>query len=214
MVNILSETNSVFNNFISELRDKTIQTEKMRFRKNMERIGQLMAYELSKTMNYRMIEVETPLGTSEVQIMSDSIVLIPILRAALPLYNGLLSVFDNSESGFVGAFREEGKEIKINFGYLAAPDITDKVLILIDPMLATGKSQIVTLENLERHGKPSHIHLVSVVAAPEGIEFINSELAGRSFTIWTVAKDERLNDDKYIVPGLGDAGDLSFGPKL
>jgi uracil phosphoribosyltransferase len=214
MVRILSDTNSVLNNFICELRDRTIQTEKMRFRKNLERIGQLMAYEISKTMSYRKIEIETPLGITEVSVISDSIVLIPILRAALPLYNGLLSVFDNSESGFVGAFREEGEEIRINFGYLAAPDITDKVLVLIDPMLATGKSQIVTLENLERHGKPSHIHLVSVVAAPEGIELISSNLAERSFTIWTVAKDERLNDDKYIVPGLGDAGDLSYGPKL
>jgi len=214
MVRILSESNSVLNNFISELRDKNIQTEKMRFRKNMERIGQIMAYEISRTLNYTPIDVETPLGTSEVQVLSDSLVLVPILRAAIPLYNGVLGVFDNAESGFIGAFREEGEEIHINFGYMAAPDLTDKVLILIDPMLATGKSQVVTLQNLEKHGTPSHIHLVSVVSAPEGIAHITSELKDKPHTIWTIAKDDHLNDASYIVPGLGDAGDLSYGPKL
>ena len=214
MIRILSESDSVLNNFIYELRDKNIQTERMRFRKNMERVGRIIAYEISKTLNYKSNLVETPLGSAEVPIIEDQLVLLPILRAGIPLYNGFLDIFDNAESGFAGAYREEGEEINVNFGYLGAPDITGKVLILIDPMIATGKSQVTTLSHLQKHGKPQHIHIASVVSADEGLDLIEKELTDQAHTIWTIARDKELNDKKYIVPGLGDAGDLSFGPKL
>ena len=162
--------------------------------------------------------METPLGSAEVPIIEDQLVLLPILRAGIPLYNGFLDIFDNAESGFAGAYREEGEEINVNFGYLGAPDITGKVLILIDPMIATGKSQVTTLSHLQKHGKPQHIHIASVVSADEGLDLIEKELekelTDQAHTIWTIARDKELNDKKYIVPGLGDAGDLSFGPKL
>lgn len=182
----------------------------------MERIGYCMAYELSKALNYKETEVETPLGVSKVSVISDPIVLIPIMRAAIPLYNGMLEIFDMAESGFIGAFREEegAGNIEINFGYMAAPDLNAKVLVLIDPMLATGKSLIKTLENLSKNGSPVHTHVISVVSAPEGIENVSKYFGEKPFTIWTIARDEKLNDQKYIVPGLGDAGDLSFGEKL
>jgi len=182
----------------------------------MERIGYCMGYEVSKVLNYKETKVETPLGSSRINVMYENVVLIPIMRAAIPLYNGMLEIFDQADSGFIGAFREEegGGDIEINFGYMATPDLNGKTLMLIDPMLATGKSLIKTLENLKKNGYPIHTHIISVVSAPEGIQRVAEYFGEKPFTIWTLARDEKLNAQKYIVPGLGDAGDLSFGEKL
>jgi uracil phosphoribosyltransferase len=214
MVFNLSEQDSVANQFILELRDKTIQKDRMRFRRNVERLGQIMAYEISKKLKYEQKEIQTPLGVSSQHVISDDPVLITVLRAGLPYFQGFLSYFDRSDCGFIGAYRKEGgEEVVINLEYLATPGISNREVILIDPMLATGKSFIRSVDALAKHGTPSYIHIAALVAAPSGIDFISENLT-LPYSIWTCAIDERLNDQFYIVPGLGDAGDLSFGDKI
>jgi len=210
----LSDQNSVANQFIAELRDKRIQQDRLRFRKNVERLGQVMAYEISKRLLYRENTIETPLGVAIHQLPLNNPVLITVLRAGLPYFQGFLDYFDQADCGFIGAYRKEGSdEIAINLEYLAAPTLENRVVILIDPMLATGKSFIRCLDALQRNGSPEHVHLAALVAAPEGIQFVR-ENARVPMTIWTCDVDENLNDQFYIVPGLGDAGDLCFGQKL
>lgn len=211
---ILSKEPSVANQFISELRNIHIQKDRMRFRKNLERLGEILAYEISKTMEYNVVEVETPLAISSIEVPNQQPVIIAVLRASLPFYQGFLNFFDKAESGFIGAFREEKEEgISINLGYHASPDITDKEIILADPMLATGKSIIESIQTLLSHGQPKVIHIAAAFAAPEGVDYIKSNLK-IPHKIWLGALDEKLNSQSYIVPGLGDAGDLAFGEKL
>jgi uracil phosphoribosyltransferase len=214
MLVTLSETNSIANHFIAELRDIEFQKDRMRFRKNLERLGEIMAYEISKTLDYQAQNIQTPLGISKTNLLVEHPVIVTILRAGLPFYNGFLNFFDKIDSGFVGAYRVEGKgEIEISTDYMAAGSLSNKTLMLVDPMLATGKSLVSTMKKLLEFGEPSSIHLVSAIAAPEGINYINENF-DRTHTIWTGAVDEKLDENSYIAPGLGDAGDLSFGPKL
>lgn len=188
----------------------------MRFRGNMERLGELLAYELSKSLQYAPKQIKTPLGVSTVNVLKEDPVLVTILRAGIPFFQGFLNYFDKAASGFIGAYRamhDHNEGFNINMEYLAVNDISQKELIIVDPMLATGKSMIKSISTLMKYGKPGHIHIVTAIAAPEGIDYIKKELSYQ-FTIWAAAVDEKLNDKAYIVPGLGDAGDLSYGAKL
>lgn len=187
----------------------------MRFRKNLERLGEILAYEISKSLSYKAQEIETPLAKTLISIPENQVVLISVLRASLPFYQGFLNFFDDAESGFIGAFRDENEsgEIKINLGYHATPSLEGKVIILADPMLATGKSIIRTLDTIFSHGTPSMIHIAALFAAPEGIKYIEKNLK-LPYKLWVGSVDEKLNHLSYIVPGLGDAGDLAFGEKL
>lgn len=212
----LLEKNSVANQFIAQLRDVTIQGDRMRFRRNIERLGEIMGYELSKELHYENREVKTPLGTSSVNLPAEEIVLCSILRAGLPLHNGLLNYFDEAENSFISAYRhhpDNDEKFEILVEYLASPSLMNKTLILADPMLATGRSFVNVMKALESMGQPAKIHLVSVIGAREGIEYIASEFPEETH-LWIATIDEKLNDKGYIVPGLGDAGDLCFGTKM
>ncbi|HEY5916492.1 MAG TPA: uracil phosphoribosyltransferase [Chryseolinea sp.] len=211
----LSEQNSIANQFVAELRDLTIQKDRLRFRKNVERLGQIMAYEISKKLVYKQRSVETPLGTSNTSLMQASPILITVMRAGIPYFQGFVDFFDKSDCGFIGAYRkEDGKDdVAISLEYLAAPSIENREVILIDPMLATGHSFVRSAQALAKHGKPSHLYIASLVSAPDGISYIAANVK-TEHSIWTCAVDERLNEQFYIVPGLGDAGDLCFGPKM
>ncbi|SDD73196.1 uracil phosphoribosyltransferase [Algoriphagus faecimaris] len=213
---ILNSKPSIANKFIAEMRDPAIQKDRFRFRKNLERLGEILAYEISKTLKYQQTETSTPLGKASIELPVDELVLFSVLRASLPFYQGFLNFFDQAESGFIGAYREENKnqqEIHINLGYVASPSIENKVIILADPMLATGRSFIKSIQSISQHGKPKCIHIAAAVAAPEGIAYIKENMK-LPHKIWIGALDEKLNSSSYIIPGLGDAGDLAFGPKL
>ncbi|MDE0558721.1 uracil phosphoribosyltransferase [Algoriphagus sp. NF] len=212
---VLSETPSIASQFLSELRDRNIQTDSMRFRTNLRRLGNILAYELSKNLEYKAVEIETPLMKTNVLQLDEQVVLVSVLRASLPFYQGFLDFFDKAENGFIGAYRQEGNkdDLEINLGYYASPDLEGKTLIIIDPMLATGKSFIKSLESLFINGKPRKIHIAAVVAAPEGLAYIKENLS-IPHQVWIGALDQGLNEQAYILPGLGDAGDLAFGPKL
>lgn len=211
---ILSLQASIANQFLAELRNKQIQKDRMRFRKNLERLGEILAYEVSKSLSYQEEEIETPLERMKMQLPSDQVVLVAVLRAALPFYQGFLNFFDQAESGFIGAFREEsGEKLTVNLGYHASPNLDNKVLILVDPMLATGQSCVESLQTLLKHGTPKAIHLVSAFAAPEGVEYLKKAITV-PYSLWLGTLDEKLNSLSYIVPGLGDAGDLAFGEKI
>lgn len=210
---ILSEQPTIANQFLAELRNVQVQKDSMRFRKNMERLGEILAYEVSKTLTYQTKEVETPLAFSVMTLPSDQVVIVAVLRAALPFYQGFLNFFDQAESGFIGAFREEdGEKLSVNLGYHASPSLDNKVLILVDPMLATGQSSTAALKTLLKHGKPKAIHLVAAFAAPEGVQHLVEQIT-TPYSLWLGTLDKRLNELAYIVPGLGDAGDLAFGEK-
>jgi uracil phosphoribosyltransferase len=209
----LGHQNSIANQFVAELRHVHVQQDRWRFRTNLERLGCIMAYEISKTLPYQQQTIQTPLAFANTNLLQVQPVLVTVLRASLPYYQGFQNFFDAAPAGFIGAYRKEGAEIKINLEYLATPDLTDQTVILIDPMLATGKSIMRAMHELERHGKPNHIHVAALIAAPEGIEYVQENLK-HTATIWTFAIDEKLDHRSYIVPGLGDAGDLSFGEKI
>jgi len=209
----IGEANSIANQFLIELRDKSVQQDRLRFRRNLERLGEIMAYEISKKLNYEQRNVETSLAKLSIGTPNRP-VLITILRAGLPYFIGFQNFFDHSDCGFIGAYRKEGEgQITINLEYRASPSLEGKTIILIDPMLATGKSLIRSINELLRNGRPEHIHIASLIAAPEGITFVQKELTN-NYSLWTFAVDEKLNEQSYIVPGLGDAGDLSFGEKM
>ncbi len=210
----LCQQPSVASHYVADLRNVEVQKDSLRFRKNLERLGELLAYELSKRLNYQATTVITPLGEAATFNLSDSLVLAVILRAGLPVYQGFLNVFDKAESAFVGAYRspqESDNSFDIIQGYTATPDLNHKVLILIDPMLATGRSVQAVYESLLFHGRPKEVHLVSVIASRAGINYVQKALPQGH--IWTCAIDAELNQKSYIVPGLGDAGDLAFGVK-
>lgn len=210
----LLEQNSIAAKFLAELRDINIQKDQMRFRRNIERLGEIMAYEISKELSYKKTTVESPLGNSLTVEPDENIVICSILRAGLPLHTGLLNYFDTAENTFISAYRHHisEKEFEIKVEYLASPSLEGKTLILADPMLATGGSLITVYEALKPMGKPAKIHLVSVIGAQPGVDLVARNFPADSH-LWIVAIDEHLNDHGYIVPGLGDAGDLSFGLK-
>lgn len=213
----LSEHNSVLNMYLREIRDVDIQKDSLRFRQNIERIGEVMAIEVSKALSYEPTDVQTPLGIAKVHTISDSIVLATILRAGLPLHQGFLNIFDHAENAFLSAYRRVGKdgELEIVAEYMAAPSIDGKVLIVADPMLATGMSMEVGYQALLKHGKPKHTHLCCAIATPQAIECVREALSDSpDVTLWCAAVDPVLNEKKYIVPGLGDAGDLCYGIKI
>ncbi len=215
-VHYLSQTHSILNHFLSQLRDVSIQGDSMRFRRNIERIGEVMAVEISRTFDYEPTTVTTPLGQKETHKMADKMVLCSILRAGLPLHLGFLNYFDNAENGFVSAFRHHAKQdddFTIVVEYQAIPEITNKNLILVDPMLATGQSIVAVFKRLMQRGTPKDIHIAVVVAAPEGVAHLEKHLPDNCH-LWVAALDDGLNEKNYIVPGLGDAGDLCYGSKL
>lgn len=212
----LSLQNSILNTFISEMRDENIQKDPLRFRRNIERTGEILGYELSKSLNFKTQSITTPLGTSETMLINDDIVLCSILRAGVPLHNGLLNYFDKAENAFISAYRhhkDNPESFEIIVEYLACPNLEGKTLILADPMLATGQSMVATFEALKPFGTPKDVHLVSVIGAQEGVDYVSQHFDANTH-LWIATIDKKLNEKGYIIPGLGDAGDLAFGAKL
>jgi uracil phosphoribosyltransferase len=212
---ILTENNSLANHFLSELRDEQIQKDSMRFRRNLERLGEVFAYEISKTLNFQKQEVSTQLGIKKTYQLSQDVVLVTILRAGLPLHQGLLNYFDKAENAFIGAYRgkhDEKEAFEIEMDYIASPDIHGKVLIISDPMLATGKSIEKAYHAMLRYGAPAKTHIVSAIASQRGVRFIQARLP--QCRLWVGDIDDEMNSKSYIVPGLGDAGDLAYGGKI
>lgn len=217
MLHILDHQNSILNKFLAELRSVDVQKDSMRFRRNLERIGECTSYELSRTLNYATISVQTPLAEAKVECISDKVVLATILRAGLPLHQGLLNYFDDAENAFISAYRSYSSEsdFEIKVEYIACPSLEGKTLILCDPMLASGASMIAAYETLVAHGgKPAHTHIVSVLGCTEGVDYVLQHTNPDEVDLWVATVDPVLNPHKYIVPGLGDAGDLCFGEKL
>ena len=216
MVHILAQKNSLMNQFIAELRDTEIQKDSMRFRRNMERIGEIIAYEISKTFEYKSSEITTPLGISKMNLPISKVVNATILRAGLPFHNGILNYFDNSENAFISAHRKYHKDgtFTIQFEHLSSPDIEGKVLILSDPMLASGASMEISYKAIIERGTPKHTHIVTIIASNQGINYVKKHINMKNVTIWAGDVDDELTSKSYIVPGLGDAGDLAFGSKM
>ena len=212
----LGEQNSVLNRFIAEMRDKDIQKDSMRFRRNLERVGEIFAYEISKTLNYSETEVTTPLGIAKCQLSDDELVISTVLRAGLPLHNGILNYFDSAQNSFIAAYRKYGKDNKftIQIEYMSSPKIEGKTLVLADTMLATGSSIVLAYNKLCELGEPAHTHLVCPIASEFSLGYLSKHLPHKKVTLWVAAVDEELTNKSYIVPGLGDAGDLAFGSKL
>jgi uracil phosphoribosyltransferase len=216
-VHILDRQNTILNRFIAQMRDVRVQTDSMRFRRNLERAGEIMAYEISRTLHYEKRLVETPLGEAEVALPDDQIVIATILRAGIPFHQGFLNYFDDAQNAFVSAFRKYSKDdaFKVKVEYISSAELTDKVLILVDPMLATGTSLALTYKALlDKGGIPRHTHVAAVIASDEGVNYVCEHLPDRDTTIWCGAVDEELTVKSYIIPGLGDAGDLAYGEKL
>jgi len=216
MIHILGDSNSLFNQYLSEIRDEVIQKDPLRFRKNLERVGEIFAYEISKELPYKLKEVTTSLGVAKMRVLEHQPVLATILRAGLPLHQGLLNCFDHAENCFISAYRKYDPkgEFHIDFQYIASPLLDDKIVILSDPMLATGSSMEVGYHALLEKGEPRHIHLVSLIASRQGLDYIRTRLPEENVTIWVGAIDPEMTPKSYIVPGLGDAGDLAYGAKI
>jgi uracil phosphoribosyltransferase len=215
-INNLSENNSVLNHYLKEIRSVEIQHDPMRFRRNMERIGEIMAYEISKMLSYINEDVPTPLGTAPVNVIEDKIVISTILRAGLPFHQGFLSYFDRAENAFVSAYRKYKDALKFDIfvEYIASPSLENKTLIITDPMLATGSSMELAYGALLTKGTPAHVHIATVIASKQAVKYIKKHFEGKNVTLWTAAIDPDLNEHSYILPGLGDAGDLAYGEKL
>lgn len=213
----LSQQNSVLNHFMAEIRDKNYQKNRLLFRNNIVRIGEMMAYELSKTLSYRPKSVTTPLGSLDISMVKDDLLVATVLRAGLPFHEGFLHVFDHASCAFVSAYRmytnREHTEVGVHTEYLASPSVKGKTLIIADPMLATGGSMAAAYEALLKTGRPAAVHIACVIATPEGIEFLQQNVAD-DVTLWCAAIDPGMNEHKYIVPGFGDCGDLCYGEKL
>lgn len=214
----LCENNSLVGQFMSEIRSKDIQQDRLRFRANVHRLGQIMAYEISKKVEYKTIDTETPLAVAKTNVIADQIVLSTILRAGLPLHEGFLNFFDKAENAFVSAYRKydahDPNKFDVKIEYLACPSIDNKVLCIIDPMLATGLSMALAYKALLSRGTPKHVHIASIIATDQAIDFVKHNLPNENLTIWTCDIDHELNEHSYIVPGLGDAGDLLYGEKI
>jgi len=215
MIHELGAGNTIFNQFLSELRDSSVQKDSLRFRLNLQRIGEIFAYEISKEMNYVPVKVSTPLGMLEMNLMNEQPVLATILRAGLPLHQGLLNYFDKADSAFVSAYRKytKNENFTIKLDYISSPNIDGRVLIVSDPMLATGGSLVASIRGLFEKGTPSHTHVVCALASDEGIAKVKRAFTFKNLTLWTGAIDVELTAKAFIVPGLGDAGDLAYGRK-
>lgn len=214
MIVNLSQQHSLISNWVAELRDISIQTDRMRFRRNLERIGEVAAYEISKVLPFEEKEVQTPLGIAKLKLLQEQPVLATILRAGLPLHQGLLNYFDKADNAFISAYRKHNKDgsFEISLDYVSCPDLENRVVIISDPMLATGSSLVKTIHFLKQEGNPKEIHIVTAIACTVGIEYVKREEP--NMTIWCGDIDDELTAKGYIVPGLGDAGDLAFGTKL
>ena len=212
----LGKQNSIFNHFIAEIWDVNIQKDSMRFRRNIERIGEVFAYEISKKMKYDNQDITTPLGISTESLMIEKPVLATILRAGLPLHQGLLNYFDRSDNCFISAFRKhkKGGDFEIKIEYMSSPNLDGKTVILCDPMLASGSSMVLAMKALLAKGKPKHIHVVAIIASAEGVQYLKENTPFRNCTLWLGAQDAEMTSQSYIVPGLGDAGDLAYGQKM
>lgn len=216
-LHILSQQNTVLNKFIAQIRDKRIQQDSMRFRRNMERIGEIMAYEISREFAYKAETVETPLGEAVVETPDEPIVLATILRAGLPYHQGFLNYFDDAQNAFVSAYRKSRKDgsFTVKVEYISCGSLEGKTLLLVDPMLATGSSLVLTYEALCQHGgTPARVHVASVIASEQGVDYAMKHMPRETTTIRAAAVDEELTSRSYIVPGIGDAGDLAYGEKL
>ena len=215
MVHLLNKNNSIINHFIGEIRNVDVQGDRLRFKRNLERIGEIAALEISKTMEYENVEITTPLGLANVALLKSQPLLATILRAGLPLHQGLLNYFDGADSAFISAYRRHHKDgsFDIHVEYLSAPSIENKVLIIADPMIATGQSLVLTYKALLERGTTKHTHIVAAISSRQGIAYLQSHLPD-NVSIWTGAIDEELTSKAYIVPGLGDAGDLAYGAKI
>ncbi|RIJ49816.1 uracil phosphoribosyltransferase [Maribellus luteus] len=215
-IKTLGNNHSILDQYLAEIRDINIQTDPLRFRDNLNRIGELFAYEISKEMEFEVQDVQTPLGVAKVPKLKNQPVLATILRAGLAMHNGLLRVFDRAENCFISAFRKytESGKFEIEFEYMASPSLNNKVVILSDPMLASGKSMEIGYEALFSKGKPAHIHLVAIIASEEGVNYVKEKIKADNVTLWLGAVDPEMTPKSYIVPGLGDAGDLAFGEKI
>lgn len=216
MIHVLGKNSSLLKHYIAEVRDVEIQKDSLRFRRNMERLGEIFAYEISKTLKWKPQEVFTPLGAAQCEVLAEQPVIATILRAGLPIHQGILSYFDRAENAFISAYRKHHKNgrFDIKIEYISCPSIDDKTLIISDPMLATGASMVLTYKELLRKGKPAHTHFVSVLASVQGVEYFKKHLPAKDYTLWLGEVDDELTAKAYIVPGLGDAGDLAFGSKL
>jgi uracil phosphoribosyltransferase len=212
----LGQNNSILNRFIAELRDKNVQKDSLRFRRNLERIGEIFAYEISKTLDYAQQDVITPLGIAKCSMPQENIVLATILRAGLPLHNGMLNYFDKAQNSFIAAYRKYGKDNKftIQIEYVSSPSIEGKTLVIADTMLATGSSLVLAYNKLCEKGEPAHTHIVCPIASEFSLGYLSKHLPHKKVTLWVAAVDQELTNKSYIVPGLGDAGDLAFGTKL
>jgi uracil phosphoribosyltransferase len=215
MIQILNKSNSVFNQYLSEIRDKDIQQDSMRFRTNLKRMGSIFAYEISKTLAYTTGQIQTSLGIAEESIPEETPVIISLMRAGLPIHEGILSVFDKSQNGFISSFRHHTQEdsFQIKLEYISCPDISNKTLILADAMIASGATIELAYKALLLKGTPKHTHIVSLIASKEGINYLRKKISGQKITFWIGAIDDELTGKSYVVPGLGDAGDLAFGEK-
>ena len=217
MVKILNTENTILNKFLAQMRSKTIQVDSMRFRRNMERVGEVMAYEISKKLNYTTEMVETPLGVAQVETISDKVVIATILRAGLPFHQGFLNYFDDADNGFVSAYRKsrpDGSFI-VDVEYVSTSSLAGKTLILVDPMLATGTSLMLVYDALVRRaGEPEHTHFAAAFASEQGVEYVMKHTNPDKCTLWCASVDPELTSKSYIVPGIGDAGDLAVGVKL
>lgn len=216
IVHDFTDENSILNQFISELRDVSIQKDRMRFRKNIERIGEVLSYEMSKTLSYKNKTIQTPFGKKDINLIKNSIVLCSVLRAGLPLQQGVLNYFDNADNAFISAYRchknnEDAFDVIVK--YFASPSLANQTLVLTDPMLATGKTLENVLKVLKDHGIPKQIHIVSVIGSKSGVDYVNT-IFPEDTHLWIATIDKDLNSKGYIIPGLGDAGDLAFGEKL
>lgn len=211
----LGATNSILNQFVAELRDVTIQTDSLRFRRNIERIGEILSYEISKQISYENKNVQTPLGRASLMVPCSQVVISTILRAGLPFHQGFLNYFDHAENAFVSAYRKYKDRLNfdIHIEYIASPRLNGKTLIITDPMLATGSSMELAFQALFTKGEPEHIHVASIIASKQAIHYIKEKMPAEKTTVWVAAIDDQLDEHSYIVPGLGDAGDLAFGIK-
>ena len=212
----LGQKNSIFNHFVSELRNVKIQSDSMRFRRNLERIGEIFAYEISKGFSYDTNKITTPLGISQQNLINEQPVLATILRAGLPLHQGFLNYFDTSDNAFISAYRKHKKDgdFEIKIEYMSSPNLEGKIVMLCDPMIASGASMVLAMESILLKGKPKHIHVVGVIASTEGLQYLRENSPVKNWTLWIGAEDAEMTSKSYIVPGLGDAGDLAFGEKV
>jgi len=215
MVTILNKSNSLFNTYLSEIRDEQVQKDSFRFRRNMERMGSIIAYEISKQMKFSVREVSTPFGIAEEHVIANPPVIISVLRAGVPVHQGVLNFFDYASGGFISMHRDHDKEGKfsVSLEYISCPSINDKEVILCDAMIASGASISLAYKSLISKGTPGHVHLVSLIASKEGLDNLRKKLPSKGVSLWLGAVDDELTAKSYIVPGLGDAGDLAFGAK-